>query len=124
LRRRNISSPVEHRHVSTNSTSTTACCSPETPHRSRGISTVHGRFLASTSNQVRQAAIDGLGIALLTDLHVKPDVEDGRLVGVLDQYRSDETRFCAVFPDHRHIRRIATIFVEYIQGKLAAMQDK
>jgi DNA-binding transcriptional LysR family regulator len=85
---------------------------------------VHGRFLASTSNPVRQAAIEGLGIALLAELHVKPDIEAGRLVGLLDQYRSDETRFCAVFPSHRHIRRIATIFVEYVQGKLAAMQDK
>lgn len=85
---------------------------------------VHGRFLASTSNPVRQAAIEGLGIAMLAELHVKPDIEAGRLVGVLDQYRSDETRFCAVFPNHRHIRRIATIFVDYVQGKVAAMQDK
>lgn len=85
---------------------------------------VHGRFLASTSNPVRQAAIEGLGIAMLAELHVKPDIEAGRLVGVLDQYRSDETRFCAVFPSHRHIRRIATIFVEDVQGKLAAMQEK
>jgi DNA-binding transcriptional LysR family regulator len=85
---------------------------------------VHGRFLASTVNPVRQAAIEGLGIALLAELHVKPDFEAGRLVGVLDQYRSDETRFCAVFPNHRHIRRITTIFVEYVQGKLAAMEEK
>jgi DNA-binding transcriptional LysR family regulator len=79
---------------------------------------VRSRFLASTSNPVRQAAIEGLGIAFLQNAIVKKDIEEGRLVPVLDQYRSEPLNICAVFPNHRHIRRGATIFVESIQKRL------
>jgi DNA-binding transcriptional LysR family regulator len=82
---------------------------------------VQGRLLASSSRPVRQAAVSGLGIAFLFDLIAKQDIEAGRLVPVLDQYRSDATNFCAVFPNHRHIRRVATIFVDAVQSKLLEM---
>lgn len=82
---------------------------------------VQGRLQSSTSRPVRQAAVAGLGIAFLFDLIAKRDIEAGRLVPVLDQYRSDATNFCAVFPNHRHIRRVATIFVDAVQNKLAEM---
>jgi DNA-binding transcriptional LysR family regulator len=82
---------------------------------------VQGRLQSSTARPVMQAAVAGLGIAFLFDLIAKRDIEAGRLVPVLDQYRSDATNFCAVFPNHRHIRRIATIFVDAVQNKLAEM---
>lgn len=85
---------------------------------------VQGRLLASTSNPVRQAAVDGLGIALLFDLYAKRDLAAGRLVPVLEQYRSDPSNFCAVFPNHRHIRRVATIFVDAVQSKLVEMYSE
>jgi DNA-binding transcriptional LysR family regulator len=85
---------------------------------------VYGRFLASTFNPVRQAAIEGLGIALLFEEFVKKDIEAGRLVPVLDQYRSDASDFCAVFPTHRHIRRIATLFAESVQSKILEIKRK
>ena len=84
---------------------------------------VRSRFLASTSAPVKQAAIEGLGIALLSDTFVTKDIEEGRLAPVLDQYRSDPSKFCAVFPNHRHIRRVATIFVEAIQTKFAELYE-
>jgi DNA-binding transcriptional LysR family regulator len=83
---------------------------------------VRSRFLASTINPVRQAAVEGLGIASLPDVFVRQDLEEGRLVPVLDQYRSDVYNFCAVFPSHRHIRRIATIFVDAIQNTIAEVE--
>jgi DNA-binding transcriptional LysR family regulator len=82
---------------------------------------VHGRLLASSSTPVRQAAIEGLGVALIPEPRVNEDIEAGSLVAVLDQYRSEEIRFCAVFPDHRHIRRAATIFVDFVRDRLMAM---
>jgi DNA-binding transcriptional LysR family regulator len=82
---------------------------------------VQGRLQSSTSRPVRQAAVAGLGIAFMFDLIAKRDIEAGRLVPVLDQYRSDATNFCAVFPNHRHIRRVATIFVDAVQNKLVEM---
>jgi DNA-binding transcriptional LysR family regulator len=79
---------------------------------------VRSRFLASSYTPVRQAAVDGLGIAFLYDVYAKRDIEGGSLVPVLDQYRSDPSNYCAVFPDHRHIRRVATIFAEAVQKQL------
>jgi DNA-binding transcriptional LysR family regulator len=79
---------------------------------------VRSRFLASSYTPVRQAAVEGLGIAFLYDLYAKRDIEGGTLVPVLDQYRSDPADYCAVFPGHRHIRRVATIFAEAVQKQL------
>jgi DNA-binding transcriptional LysR family regulator len=85
---------------------------------------VRSRFLASASTPVRQAAVEGLGIAFLHDAIVKKDIEEGRLVPVLDQYRSEPSNLCAVFPNHRHIRRSATIFVESVQQKLIELYSE
>jgi DNA-binding transcriptional LysR family regulator len=79
---------------------------------------VRSRFLASSNAPVRQAAVEGLGIAFLYDLYAKRDIEGGSLVPVLDQYRSDPSNYCAVFPGHRHIRRVATTFAEAVQKQL------
>lgn len=85
---------------------------------------VNGRLLASSTTLVRQAAIEGLGLALLPELRVRQDIEAGQLVSVLDQYRSDELNFCAVFPDHRHIRQITTIFVDHLRAHLIAISEQ
>ncbi|WP_321912011.1 LysR family transcriptional regulator [Burkholderia cepacia] len=84
---------------------------------------VNGRFLASSMNLIRRASIEGLGIALLPEVLVEPDISEGRLVRILDSYRSVSTQFCAVFPPHRYIRRVTTIFVDYIQSKISAMRS-
>lgn len=79
---------------------------------------VSGRFLTSSINLIRRVAIEGLGIALLPEVLARPDIDEGRLVCVLERYRSTSTQFCAVFPHHRYIRRVTTIFVDYIQDKI------
>ena len=85
---------------------------------------MRGRLLATSTTPVRQAALDGLGIALLPELRIRKDIEAGRLVCVLDQYRSDKINFCAVFADRRHIRRAATIFVDHVRSTLVAMLNQ
>jgi DNA-binding transcriptional LysR family regulator len=79
---------------------------------------VRSRFLASSYAPVRQVAVEGLGIDFLCDIYAKRNIEGGSLVPVLDQYRSDPADYCAVFPGHRHIRRVATIFAEAVQKQL------
>jgi DNA-binding transcriptional LysR family regulator len=84
---------------------------------------VRGRFLTSSINLVRRAAIEGLGIALLPEVLVHADIDEGRLVGILDRHRSTNTQFCAVFPHHRYIRRVTTLFVDYIQDKITTTRS-
>ncbi|MDF0500587.1 LysR family transcriptional regulator [Burkholderia cenocepacia] len=85
---------------------------------------VYGRLLSSTSSPIRRAAIEGLGIAFMSEEFVKSDIKAGSLVPILDEYRSDASEFCAVFPSHRHIRRIATIFVESVKSKILEIQGQ
>jgi DNA-binding transcriptional LysR family regulator len=85
---------------------------------------VRGPLLASTIGVIKDATLHGLGIALLPDLIVNEHIKDGRLVSVLDQYTTDSTKFCAVFPNHRHIRRAATLFVESVRSRLDALQGR
>jgi DNA-binding transcriptional LysR family regulator len=85
---------------------------------------VRGRLLAGNPDIVKDAAIDGLGIALLPEVIVNEHIKAGRLVSVLDQYRTEGWNLCAVFPGHRHIRRAATIFVERVRSSLLALQEE
>jgi DNA-binding transcriptional LysR family regulator len=85
---------------------------------------VRGRLLASNAAIIKDAAIDGLGIALLPELMVNEQIRAGRLVGVLDQYRGEGWEICAVFPGHRHIKRAATIFVERVRSSLMVLMDE
>lgn len=79
---------------------------------------VSGRFLSSSIELIRKTAIEGLGIALLPEVCMQADIDAGRLVPVLDDYRATNAQFCAVFPSHRYIRRVTTLFVDYIQDKI------
>lgn len=79
---------------------------------------VKGRFVCSTPGVIRQAALEGVGIALLPDIMVRQDISAGRLISMFNAYRSDEIQFCAVFPNHRHIRRATTAFVEHVLSQL------
>jgi DNA-binding transcriptional LysR family regulator len=85
---------------------------------------VRGRLLASNASIITDAAIDGLGIALLPEMIVNEHIKSGHLVGVLDQYRTEGWNFCAVFPSHRHISRAATLFVERVRSSLLMAQDE
>ncbi|NIF69355.1 LysR family transcriptional regulator [Burkholderia sp. Ap-962] len=85
---------------------------------------VGGRFLSSSPNLVRKTAIDGLGIALLPEVFTQADIDAGSLVALLDDHRSASIQLCAVFPSHRYIRRVTTLFVDYIQDKLRTTQQQ
>ncbi|RQU23003.1 LysR family transcriptional regulator [Burkholderia cenocepacia] len=79
---------------------------------------VSGRFLSSSPNLIRKAAVEGLGIALLPDVFTQADIDAGILVALLNDHRSTSTEFCAVFPSHRYIRRVTSLFVDYIKDRL------
>lgn len=83
---------------------------------------VRGPLLASAIGAIKDATLHGLGISRLPDMMINEHVKSGHLVQVLDQYRTEGTNLCAVFPSHRHIRRAATVFVECVRSRLLALQ--
>jgi len=49
-----------------------------------------------------EAAITGLGVALVPRLYVAREVEDGRLILPVDRHSPGDKRYCVVCPDHKH----------------------
>ncbi|WP_310673132.1 substrate binding domain-containing protein, partial [Burkholderia multivorans] len=56
---------------------------------------VRGSFAANNSEAMREAALGGLGIALLPDFSARRDLDAGRLVSLLDGWRPS-----GAFGDH------------------------
>ena len=81
---------------------------------------VSGRFAANTARAVLQAALAGLGIAYLPAVVTTPDIEAGRLVHVLPEYRREGRGMYAVLPSRRQIPRAVSAFVDFAAAKFAA----
>jgi DNA-binding transcriptional LysR family regulator len=65
-----------------------------------------------------QAAIAGLGIALLPSPVCIAEIQAGRLVRVLRELRHEAASVYATFPNRRHIPRAVSIFVDFVAEKL------
>lgn len=90
-----------------------------------GDETVHvtGRFAASTVSALHQAAIAGLGIALLPAIRLTRDVEEGRLRVVLPNYRRDHGGLFAVFPTRLQLPLLASAFVDFVAERFASFSS-
>jgi DNA-binding transcriptional LysR family regulator len=79
--------------------------------------TVSGRFRANSARAVMQAAVAGLGIALLPYPLCVAEIEAGRLVRVLGEYRHEAASVYAAFPNRRQIARAVSTFVDFVFEK-------
>jgi len=80
---------------------------------------VSGRYRANNGELLRDAAIQGLGIAQLPTFIVGDALRDGRLVTVLDAYRPRMSAVHAVYPQHRQSSLLLHAFVDFLQRALA-----
>ena len=81
---------------------------------------VSSRFRANTARAVLRAAVAGLGIALLPHPVTAADVQAGRLLRVLPEYRREGADLYAVCVSRRQIPRAVSAFIEFAAGKLAS----
>jgi len=84
---------------------------------------IRGPFTANNSEALREAALDGLGIALLPDFSAQSGLRSGRLVQVLPQWKPVGTfaeDLYAIRPYSSHVPLAVTAFVEWLRG---LMQD-
>ena len=79
---------------------------------------VTGIFCSNNGEVLRDAAVKGLGIALLPMFIIDSAVERG-LLTVLDvDYYPPEISLCLVYPLHRHLTTKIKIFSEFMQQRL------
>ena len=82
---------------------------------------IGGPLAANNSEALRDAALSGLGIALLPDFSAQAALEAGKLVQVLPDWQpvgSFAGRICAIRPYSAHVPRAVTAFVDYLRGAL------
>ncbi|MET4579796.1 LysR family transcriptional regulator [Ottowia thiooxydans] len=83
---------------------------------------VQGRLAANSSDILREAALDGLGIALLAEWLVREDVQAGRLKRLFAGYEINPQEqntcvYAAYLPNRRHSRKVQA-FLEFLQTHL------
>jgi DNA-binding transcriptional LysR family regulator len=79
---------------------------------------VQGPLVANNGEVVRDAAIAGLGIALLPHFIVGAALDSGALVPVLDAYAPSPITLNAVFPQHREGFVTLRTFIGFLAERL------
>ena len=83
---------------------------------------VAGPFCANNSEALRDAAISGLGIALLPDFSAQAALQAGKLVQVLTPWESVGAfgeHIYAIRPYAPHVPRAVSVFVDWLRTALA-----
>lgn len=81
---------------------------------------VQGRFRCNSGEAVLQAALAGLGLCQLPDFYVRDSLASGRLVELLEAYRSEDEGVWAIYPHRRHLPRKVKLMVDHLQAHLGA----
>jgi len=82
---------------------------------------VRGRFQVNHTGMIRDAALAGLGVALLPLFAVADDLRAGRLKAVLEAWRvPPEVGIYALFPGGRHLPPAVRAFVDHLAKRLPA----
>ncbi len=82
---------------------------------------VHGRIAVDSAYAALQAAIAGLGLALLPASLAAPDLRAGRLRQVLPGYGTTRGALYALTPSNRHMSAALRAFLDLVERKAAAM---
>ncbi|WP_027580123.1 LysR family transcriptional regulator [Bradyrhizobium sp. Ai1a-2] len=75
---------------------------------------VSGRFITNSGEALRMAALEGVGICLAAGFMVHGDLEAGRLVRLLPEYRPVELSLNAVYPHRHHLSAKVRTFIDML----------
>lgn len=82
---------------------------------------IRGNFAANNSEALREAALKGLGIALLPDFSAQAELQSGTLVKVLPNWRSAGAfgnHLFAIRPYSPYVPLSVKVFVDYLRQQL------
>jgi DNA-binding transcriptional LysR family regulator len=78
---------------------------------------VPGVLTLDESDLMRSAALEGEGLALLSDYAVERDLADGRLLQVLDDWTPPFAGLCLYYPGRRNVPASLRAFVDLIRER-------
>ena len=79
--------------------------------------TPQGRLTLSSAHHERQAAIAGSGIAHLFEDYVREDLEQGRVVEVLGDWKKTLPSWYLYYPSRRHTSAAMRAFLAFIRQR-------
>ena len=88
----------------------------------KGFQPLEPTFISSNGETVRQLALAGNGIACLSGFMVQKDIEEGRLVPLLEPeklFNTDREQINAVFYKSSSVAKRISAFIDFIQPKLS-----
>jgi DNA-binding transcriptional LysR family regulator len=78
---------------------------------------IRQRLCSNNGDVLRQAAVAGLGIALLPAFMVRSELESGQLVKVLDGFEPKPLGLYAVYPPTRFVAAKLRLFIDFLAGR-------
>jgi len=76
---------------------------------------IHARLKSNHGEVLRDAAVAGLGITGLPAFYVLEDLQRGRLVEVLADYRMQQAGIYAMYPYHKQVSANALALIEHLR---------
>jgi DNA-binding transcriptional LysR family regulator len=83
---------------------------------------VSGNLITNSGEMLRSATLDGIGVALMAGFMVQRDLERGRLVRLLPEYRPVELTMNAVYPHRHHLSAKVRTFIDMLVHHSAEQQ--
>jgi DNA-binding transcriptional LysR family regulator len=84
---------------------------------------ISGTLVTNSGETLRQAALHGVGVGLAAGFLVHADLEEGRLVRLLPDYRPLDFAVNAIYPHRHHLSIKVRIFIDLL-AKHSADQQK
>jgi DNA-binding transcriptional LysR family regulator len=83
---------------------------------------ISGNLVSNSGEMLRGAALQGVGIWLAAGFLVHDDLESGRLIRLLPEYRPVEFAISAVYPHRHHLSAKVRIFIDLLARHSAEQQ--
>jgi DNA-binding transcriptional LysR family regulator len=83
---------------------------------------ISGNLITNSGETLRSAALQGVGIGLAAGFLVAGDLEAGRLVRLLPEYRPVEMAMNAIYPHRHHLSAKVRSFIDLLAHHSAAHQ--
>jgi DNA-binding transcriptional LysR family regulator len=83
---------------------------------------VSGNLITNSGETLRTAALQGVGVCMAAGFIVQDDLEAGRLVRLLPEYRPVELSMNAVYPHRHHLSAKVRTFIDMLVHHSAEQQ--
>jgi len=85
---------------------------------------VSGNLVTNSGEALHEAARDGVGICLAAGFLIRDDLETGRLVRLLPEYRPVEFSMNAVYPHRHHLSAKVRTFIDMLAHHSAELHNQ